>query len=130
MLKNMRLKSTVQYMRTRIYAYAVTIIAVIVLGFSFGAHAQQPLTLQDAIAIALQNNYDIQLAESDSARTSDALRYRLGSAIGCAPDGPGRQTWGGAAPLPVRGRGCGRRGAEGRSWLYAHCALRAAANFI
>lgn len=43
---------------------------------SFGARAQQLLTLQDAIAIALQNNYDIQLAESDSARLGLDYTYR------------------------------------------------------
>ena len=51
-------------------------LMLIVFGFQNQLRAQQLLTLQDAIAIALQNNYDIQLAESDSAR--------LGKKGGCS----------------------------------------------
>ena len=56
--------------------YKWIIILVLVSGSSVGTHAQQLLTLQDAIAIALQNNYDIQLAESDSARLGLDYTYR------------------------------------------------------
>ena len=62
--------------RTQRPFYNWAIIAVLISGVPFGARAQQLLTLQDAIAIALQNNYDIQLAESDSARLGLDYTYR------------------------------------------------------
>jgi outer membrane protein TolC len=51
-------------------------LLVMLVCISSGVRAQQMLTLQDAIAIALQNNYDIQLAESDSARLGLDYTYR------------------------------------------------------
>ena len=39
-------------------------------------HAQKLLTLEDAIAVALENNYDIRLAKSDSARLGLDYSYR------------------------------------------------------
>lgn len=53
-----------------------TILMMMLLCFYSGVRAQQMLTLQDAIAIALQNNYDIQLAESDSAILGLDYTYR------------------------------------------------------
>lgn len=72
--KHIFLQKNIQPIHRLFYKWAF--ILVLVSGISFGAGAQQLLTLQDAIAIALQNNYDIQLAESDSARLGLDYTYR------------------------------------------------------
>ena len=52
------------------------VLVVLLTGLSVGVRAQQMLTLEDAIAIALENNYDIRLAESDSALLGMDYSYR------------------------------------------------------
>mgnify|MGYP000889885711 FL=1 len=52
------------------------VLVVLLTGLSVGVRAQQMLTLEDAIAIALENNYDIRLAESDSALLGLDYSYR------------------------------------------------------
>lgn len=55
----------------------VVLLAVIILfSFSNKIGAQRFLSLQDAISIALENNYDIRLAESDSALLALDYSYR------------------------------------------------------
>jgi outer membrane protein len=46
------------------------------LSLPFIGSAQKILTLEDAIAVALENNYDIRLAKSDSARLGLDYTYR------------------------------------------------------
>jgi outer membrane protein len=43
---------------------------------AFSLHAQRILTLEDAIALALKNNYDIQLSRNDSAIAALDYSYR------------------------------------------------------
>ncbi len=74
MLKHMFFQNSNQ--QTSLPLRKWTIMMLLVIGISFAARAQQLMTLQDAIAIALQNNYDIQLAESDSARLGLDYTYR------------------------------------------------------
>ncbi len=75
-LKKMRLYHIVKYHQSRSRTFMFVFMALIVFGFQHQLRAQQLLSLQDAIAIALQNNYDIQLAESDSARLGLDYTYR------------------------------------------------------
>ena len=52
---------------------------VLYSAFTFGAfslHAQRVLTLEDAIGLALKNNYDIQLSRNDSAIAALDYSYR------------------------------------------------------
>src|SRR5690349_19307404 len=44
--------------------------------FSLNASAQRMLTLEEAISTALKNNYDILLAQNDSAAAALDLTYR------------------------------------------------------
>src|SRR5688572_5931100 len=55
---------------------AVFFAAVLFFCFSGKINAQRFLSLQDAISIALENNYDIRLAESDSALLALDYSYR------------------------------------------------------
>jgi hypothetical protein len=43
---------------------------------AFSLYAQRVLTLEDAIALALKNNYDIQLSRNDSAIAALDYSYR------------------------------------------------------
>lgn len=73
-----RIQSRFQKMFSPIKSYVhrlVMMTMLFVMALVTG-QAQQMLTLQDAIAIALQNNYDIQLAENDSARLGLDYTYR------------------------------------------------------
>lgn len=72
----MRLYPIVQNHQSLARTPILVFLALIVFSFPYRLRAQQLLTLQDAIAIALQNNYDIQLAESDSARLGLDYTYR------------------------------------------------------
>ena len=54
----------------------VLFAAVLLFCFSGKLNAQRILSLQDAISIALENNYDIRLAESDSALLALDYSYR------------------------------------------------------
>ncbi len=54
----------------------IILVMIFLMGMSRAVSAQTLLTLQDAIAIALQNNYDIQLAKSDSAIIGLDYTYR------------------------------------------------------
>ena len=51
-------------------------VAIVLFSFSNKIDAQRFLSLQDAISIALENNYDIRLAESDSALLALDYSYR------------------------------------------------------
>ena len=62
------------YYPSRFFGHIVIVLMILLL--DVGAKAQKLLTLEEAIAIALQNNYDIQLAESDSARLGLDYSYR------------------------------------------------------
>jgi outer membrane protein TolC len=54
-------------------------IFAIILLFSFGANAQEVLTREDAMALALKNNYDIQVAEKNvETAKSNASVYNTG----------------------------------------------------
>ena len=55
---------------------AGVLIMLVLMCHAGSARAQQMLTLEDAIAIALENNYDIRLAESDSALLGLDYSYR------------------------------------------------------
>ncbi|HQW04215.1 MAG TPA: hypothetical protein PLR30_17115, partial [Saprospiraceae bacterium] len=76
MQKKMRLYPKVQCHQSLARTSMFVFLVLIVFGFQNQLRAQQLLSLQDAIAIALQNNYDIQLAESDSARLGLDYTYR------------------------------------------------------
>jgi outer membrane protein len=75
-LKKMQSSSSKRPIKSSARTFMGVILALIGFVFPHYTHAQQLLTLQDAIAIALQNNYDIQLAESDSARLGLDYTYR------------------------------------------------------
>jgi outer membrane protein len=49
---------------------------IILLGFTIRTKAQDTLTIEQAIATALQNNYDIQLAQNDSLIAAINYSYR------------------------------------------------------
>lgn len=74
MLKHMIFQKNIRQTHRPFYKWII--ILALISGISFEARAQQLLTLQDAVAIALQNNFDIQLAESDSARLGLDYTYR------------------------------------------------------
>ena len=74
MLKDMFFQSVSFQIHRSLKNWIITIVAV--AGISEEGNGQQLLSLQDAIAIAMQNNFDIQLAESDSARLGLDYTYR------------------------------------------------------
>src|SRR4051794_37220164 len=49
---------------------------IVLLGFTSNTNAQDTLTIEQAIATALQNNYDIQLAQNDSLIAAINYSYR------------------------------------------------------
>jgi outer membrane protein TolC len=49
---------------------------ILILGFTTKTNAQDTLTIEQAIATALQNNYDIQLAQNDSLIAAINYSYR------------------------------------------------------
>lgn len=64
------------YSDLRITKYLKPLIAVLWMFGGSALQAQDILTLQDAIAIALRNNYDIRLARNDSAAAALDYEYR------------------------------------------------------
>src|SRR5688572_21647094 len=49
---------------------------IIIFIFPFSAKAQQSMTVQDAIALSLANNYDISLSRNDSSLAALNFAYR------------------------------------------------------
>lgn len=60
----------------RLYIHRFLIAGVAFLGLSSDAASQRILTLEEAIATALQNNYDIQIAKNDSLVAAIDYSYR------------------------------------------------------
>lgn len=54
--------------------YLSLLLMIVVLPFT--SHAQNMLTLEDAIAVALENNFEIRLAKTDSSRLGLDYSYR------------------------------------------------------
>lgn len=63
-------------MRMYSMCFAKTVIIILCLAYSIQPHAQPVLSLEDAIALALQHNYDIRLAKNDSAVAALDYEYR------------------------------------------------------
>lgn len=60
----------------RLYIHRFFIAGIALLGLCRDAAAQRILTLEEAIATALQNNYDIQIAKNDSLVAAIDYSYR------------------------------------------------------
>src|SRR5204862_2853692 len=69
-----RQKNSIKLMLRRTLVRSVLYSAFFLLACS--SHAQKLLTLEDAVSLALKNNYDIQLSRNDSAIAALDYSYR------------------------------------------------------